>query len=337
MLRIGIIGFGGNGHHHFKGLSQMGEFAKVVAIADKREEKRADIPEGIHAYEDGVDLLKNEELDVVYISVPTYLHTKFAVMAMEKGCDVFLEKPVCMCEEEAELLLETQKKTGAKVQVGVVCRFDAPWVFTKNLIDSGKYGKVISGEFYRQARSCEWSWNNWYDDPDMCGTVALDLHIHNVDTIRWYMGGDPDSFDVEVIRDEEGVIQHIYTTYLYGDAVIRAVDTWALHDTFGFHEPYLVHFEKATVEFDGRKLITIYEEDGEKRTVELVSEVEMKADENDETNLDSLDGFYTEDKFFLTQIIPGKAEEKASLADAIKSTLHAHKEIAKAGGRKLKK
>ena len=61
-----------------------------------------------------MELLEKEDLDMVDICLPTYLHTAHAVAAMEKGLHVFMEKPVCLNMTEAKLLLETQKKTGAK-------------------------------------------------------------------------------------------------------------------------------------------------------------------------------------------------------------------------------
>ncbi|MBR3576780.1 MAG: Gfo/Idh/MocA family oxidoreductase, partial [Clostridia bacterium] len=62
-------------------------------------------------------MIFDPELDIIDICLPTFLHTEYAIMAMEAGKNVFIEKPVCLTPEEADKLLDAQKRTGAKVQV----------------------------------------------------------------------------------------------------------------------------------------------------------------------------------------------------------------------------
>lgn len=335
MLKVALIGCGGMGYHHFKCWMELKDYAQVVAVADLQEEQLAKVPDdmGIRKYKDGWDLLKNEnDLDLVDVVVPTYLHTQFAVAAMKKGCNVHIEKPVCLNEEEAQLLLKTQQETGAKVQIGVVCRFYAEWVWLKRAVENNTYGKVISAEFYREAPNVSWGWDNWYHDYKRSGTVALDLHIHNVDTIMWVMNGKPDSFTACVTRDEEGVIQQIFTTYQYGDVVIRAVDCWDFPPTKPFKEPYLFNFENATVSFEGNRCVTVYPNDGPKQVIDLKGGVELAVE--DETNMSDMDGVYSELLYFMTTVIAENGKEIAPLGEIIESTRQAWAEVALVGGPK---
>ena len=125
MIRVGLIGCGFMGGMHaacYAALAELG--VKVTAIADDRPEFLAQMKEQTDAqtYESGMALIEQADVDVVDICLPTYLHTAHACAAMEKGRDVFCEKPVCLTEEDMQALLETKKRTGRKVMVGQVIR-----------------------------------------------------------------------------------------------------------------------------------------------------------------------------------------------------------------------
>ena len=118
-MKIGLIGCGGMGTTHnlsLKALSGKMD-VEVTALADCRQEfleRAAKQWPGAKTYTTGMELLREEELDAVHICLPSYLHAEHAIAAMEKGMDVFLEKPVCLTREDCSRLLEVQKKTGAR-------------------------------------------------------------------------------------------------------------------------------------------------------------------------------------------------------------------------------
>jgi len=145
MLKIGLIGCGFMGSTHSACYKELSKYAEIVAVADIRAEKAEEIAK-IHnckIYSTGEELINNANVDVVDICLPTHLHAKHAIQAMEKGFDVFVEKPVCFKMDEANLMLETQKKTGRQVMVGQVIRSWDEYKLLKSIIDSNKYGKIV--------------------------------------------------------------------------------------------------------------------------------------------------------------------------------------------------
>ena len=92
MLKIGLVGVGGISGAHIPAWEAM-EDAELVAICDIRTERMEKYPEKRH-YTDYEEMLNNEELDILDICLPTYLHADFAVKAMEKGINVICEKPI---------------------------------------------------------------------------------------------------------------------------------------------------------------------------------------------------------------------------------------------------
>ena len=144
-MKIGLIGCGGMGTTHnlsLKALSGKMD-VEVTALADCRQEfleRAAKQWPGAKTYTTGMELLREEELDAVHICLPSYLHAEHAIAAMEKGMDVFLEKPVCLTREDCSRLLEVQKKTGARVMVGQVVRSFGEYRYLKDIYEKKTYG-----------------------------------------------------------------------------------------------------------------------------------------------------------------------------------------------------
>ncbi len=317
MLRVGIIGCGCMGNRHSICYENLRDDVKIVAVADCVEEKAKEIAEkfGAKIYKTGMELMDSEELDYVDICLPTYLHTEHAVYAMEQGLNVFLEKPVCLNEEEAKLLLETQKKTGVKVQIGQVVRFDKAVIWLKEAVEKGTYGKLIHGSFHRLSAFPAWGWENWFADYKKSGTAALDLHVHDTDLVRYIMG-EPTDVNSVASRDKDGVIQHIFSTFKYDDTIINVEGGWNYDPGFGFSSGYRVKLEKATAVFTGSELL-VHTNDGE--TIRH----DTKCDE-----------YWYELKAFIDHINAGDEIKVAPLNEGIESVRLVWKEIEAAGGAK---
>ncbi len=331
MITVGLVGLGGMGLMHYSCYLAMGDTVRIVAIAEGNTEKAKPFAEKIGAtlYADANTLIEAEKPDVIDICLPTFLHASVAAKAMEKGTSVFIEKPVALFEEEADMLLRVQEKTGAKVQVGQVVRFMRAYRYLKKLVDDKTYGNVISGSFHRLSFRPKWAGGNLCDYKKS-GTVALDMHIHDIDFIRYMMDGEPDTVDVRATRDKEGVIQQIFATYTYGDSVITAEGGWDFPDAFPFDAGYRVKLEGATVVFAGD--VKVYPEDGEMFYPKLPEEFEGTADVG--INISDMGAYYEELSYFIHEIVKGNGEEIAPLSEAVKSERLAWREIELAGGMK---
>ncbi len=333
MLKVGLIGCGFMGGMHSACYNVI-EGVQVVAVADIRPEKAeaAANTHGAKIYATGKELIENADVDVIDICLPTYLHTEHAVLAMKKGRNVFIEKPVSLTKEEGELLLKTQKETGAKIQVGQVIRLWDEYVWLKEFAEKNEYGKIRTAVFKRLSAPADWAWEGWLDDPERSGSMALDLHVHDVDFMRYLMG-EPDSFTSYAERDTNGTIQQIYTTFKYGKAVVSIEACLDYPKDFPFDAGYRVKFEKATVVYD-KGVITVYEKDGGSFNPEI--KPAFVGDNNIGGNLSSLGGYYNELKYFVEKLNAGEELEIAPLSEAVKSVNLVLDEIASVGGAQIK-
>lgn len=323
MLKVGLIGCGGIGAVHAECWLAMGDSVQLVAIADvstERAQKYAD-RSGARIYADGKDMLDSEALDVVDICVPTFLHAEYVLYAMEKVHNVIVEKPVCLGEAQAQQLLDAQKKTGALVQVAHVVRFTDAYAYLKEVVATGQYGKVKAGRFSRI--SPRPMWMKGHDDVNRTGSMALDMHIHDVDYIRYLMGSEPEDMSSWGVRDQEGIIQHIWTSYCYGDALLIAEGSWDYPAKLPFAATFMVRLEKAALVLDEKGVLTVYPEEGDAFVPELGAKEIMDLG----INVSDLGPYLKEIRYFVENIQTGNQEGIASLSEAVASCRLVWKEL----------
>ncbi len=263
MKRFAIIGFGGLGKSHFINLMRLewerGDI-QLVAICNSDIEsisKNVTINIGtvnienvdfsrFNLYTDYKEMLKKENLDFVFIALPTYLHAEVAIYCMENGVDVYTEKPMAVTLEECEAMIDTSKKFNRKLMVGQCLRFTPNYIFLKNLVTRNTYGKLIKAEMYRKSPLPNWSFGNWLLHDETSGGCLVDMHVHDVDAMVWLLG-TPDEFHIESTH-HYAEYESAFCTYKYPDTIVSIVADWGLPATFKFSSGYKATFERGYVE-----------------------------------------------------------------------------------------
>ena len=323
MIRIGLIGCGFMGSMHANCYKNI-EGVELVAVADIRREKAQELAGDAKIYADGMELIKNAEVDAIDICLPTYLHAEYALAAMEKVKYLFVEKPVALTNAEADALCQKAAKTGCRVQVGQVIRFWDEYVRLAEIVDSGIYGKVISANFRRISPRPLWGWENWLLDVKRSGGAAQDLHVHDTDFVLSLFGEPKEFFSIKNKIGEEN--SYIQTVMHYEDFVVGVEGTWDLPASHPFEASFRVVFEKATVENAGGQFLC-YDAEGA-HTIEIAKK-ELSGGYRG-GNISDLGGYYNELLYFTEAIKNGKPIEKATLADASASLAFVLEEIARA-------
>lgn len=259
-MRVGLCGYGSMGSGHAE-LIQKHAGVSLVGIADRRAERRELAQEkfGVKTWESGEEMIDAGGLDVVFVCVPTYLHAALAIRAMKAGCHVFCEKPMSLNPELCAQMIETSKQTGKTLMIGQVLRFWPEYVYLKNTIDSGVYGKLIALSMTRVGNvSC--GWENWYLDETRGGMQIFDRHIHDCDAILWMLGTPKTVYAYGASRDTrtKGGIFHSFTEYYYdGGLVVSAEGSADTVSGFPFTASYRAFFEKGVIEFNCRNKPTL--------------------------------------------------------------------------------
>ena len=186
MLKVALVGVGGISGAHILAWESMDD-AELVAICDIRPERMENYPDKRH-YTDFDEMLEKEDVDILDICLPTFLHADFAVKAMEKGINVICEKPISLKREDVQRVYSTAKKNNVCFMIAQVLRFWPEYEVVKSIYDSGKYGKLLSASMHRLSGIPKWSWDDWMRDEKRSGLVPFDLHIHDLDFIVYAFG-----------------------------------------------------------------------------------------------------------------------------------------------------
>lgn len=142
-LRLGIAGLGRAFMLMLPTLSRH-PLIDLVAAADPRREARdrfvADF--GGRAHATAADLCADPDVEAVYVASPHQFHVHHVGLAAAAGRHVLVEKPMALTIGEAQAMIAAAEAAGIQLVVGHSHGFDAPYLRTRALIDSGAYGQV---------------------------------------------------------------------------------------------------------------------------------------------------------------------------------------------------
>ena len=226
-IKLALIGCGGRGTGAIRDRAQVGDNYKVVAVADAFEDKAKGAANDLRRDADNADnnLHKKVELsqdrvfwgldayknaiaclnpgDQVVIATPPGFRPYHYRAAIERGCHVFMEKPVCIDAPGFRHVMETNRLAETKklkVRVGFQRHAEPHYYNWIKQIHAGKIGDVQytrvfwnGGTPWTRARSPEQSElqfqiDNWYHFVWLCGDNITEQHCHNLDIGNWIHG-----------------------------------------------------------------------------------------------------------------------------------------------------
>ncbi len=176
VLRVGVVGVGHLGFQHARIFHQL-ENSELVGVFDINRERAEFVARRwkTKAFKSLEELLDNVE--AVSCVVPTSSHYEVGKEIISRGLHLFLEKPMTETVEQAEELVKLAEEKGIKLQIGHIERFNPAVLAVHKFIDSPKFI-----ESHRLA-----PFNPRGTDVD----VVLDLMIHDLDLILYYLGKEP--------------------------------------------------------------------------------------------------------------------------------------------------
>ena len=145
MVVVGVIGTGYWGKNHvrtFCTLKQEGLIQKII-VCDSNESRAIKIGEEFECeYATDPQELVSLGVNMVTIATPTPSHASLAIMMMEMGLDVLVEKPLAMNTNQAQKVIMCAEETGRLLLVGHVFRHHSGVRKAAELVQNGKIGKV---------------------------------------------------------------------------------------------------------------------------------------------------------------------------------------------------
>jgi predicted dehydrogenase len=198
-IGIGIIGSGGiaQGAHMpgYKALENEG--VKMVGCADANADTARKAAEAFgvpHVFTDYKKLLEMDEVDAVSVCTPNFLHMQPTIDALEAGKHVLVEKPLAMNATEGKAMVDAAKRTGKKLQVGLMTRFQSPAQALKRFIDAGEMGEIYFARAVAMRRRGIPGWGVFTQKDKQGGGPLIDIGVHILDLTLWLMGHPKPTF-----------------------------------------------------------------------------------------------------------------------------------------------
>ncbi|WP_081668393.1 Gfo/Idh/MocA family protein [Butyrivibrio sp. MC2013] len=268
-MRSAIVGCGSIASVHGQALARL-DAHQLVAVADIDMARAVKIADeyGARAYDDLEEMLDREEIDVLHICTPHYLHVPMAELALARGIHVFMEKPPVISMEQWTRLKEAYDKRADNARLGFCFqnRYNENVLYAKKMLQSGIYGQLLGTRAF-----VTWRREDGYYEDSLWrgqlstegGGVLINQAIHTLDLIQFLSDEEPIS--IRAVTDRQHLSEDIevedtvaaYISYPHSRACFFATTSYVKD------MPPIIELEceKIRIRLEDT-LLTIYRPDG---------------------------------------------------------------------------
>jgi predicted dehydrogenase len=213
MIGVGVIGYGYWGPNLVRNFNSV-EGAKVVAVSDKTPGRRAAVETNypaVKVYADAKEMIADPKVDAVLVATPVNSHFELAMMALEAGKHVLVEKPITTTAEQAARLIEEAEKRKLTLMVDHTFVYTAAVRKIKELVDQGSLGQLF---YYDSVRV-----NLGLFQHDV--NVLWDLAVHDLSIMDFVLNRPPKMIAATGVASVPGQPESLaYLTCFFGDNLI---------------------------------------------------------------------------------------------------------------------
>ena len=194
MIRIAIVGTGNIANAHVQAYLQFPERCHIAYLVDIVPEKARRMREkyGLDAevMDDHQALLPLQDIDLVDVCTPPYVHAQISINCLRSGKNVVCEKPMAASLEECDQMLRARDESGKRLSIIAQNRFRQPIRNLKALLDSGLAGPVrcaqVDSFWWRGHCYYDLWWRGTWEKEG--GGCTLNHAVHHIDMLLWMMG-----------------------------------------------------------------------------------------------------------------------------------------------------
>lgn len=204
-IKFAVVGCGHIGKRHAEMITR-NEECELVALVDVKEQQQLNIDQfDVPFFHSPEDLLTSGiDVDVINIATPNGFHAGQALQCLDARKHVVIEKPMALNKQDAEKVIYKALNVHKHVFTVMQNRYSPPSVWIKELVESGKLGKVFIVQL-----NCYWNRDDryykpdsWHGRKDLDGGTLFTQFSHFADIMYWLFG------DIENIRSRFGNFNH---------------------------------------------------------------------------------------------------------------------------------
>ena len=204
MLRFGILSTARIGEEHVVPAITRAENCVVSAVASrdqKRARRFADRFGAPHAYGSYEDMLASDEIDGVYIPLPTSQHVDWAVRAAKAGKHVLVEKPLALKAKDIARVIAARDANGVVVSEAFMVTYHPQWLKVRELLAKGTIGtlRMVDAVFTYHNTDPD----NMRNRPELGGGVIPDIGVYPTVVTRFATGQEPERVQATIDWDPD--------------------------------------------------------------------------------------------------------------------------------------
>jgi predicted dehydrogenase len=253
-IRIGVIGCGGFGLYALQQFAQVPGVRLTGMAGTHREAAYAAARRfGVPDIEDVDRLLARDDVDLIYIATPPFLHYPQAIAALHAGKHVICEKPLALSIEQADEMIATARMRDRLVIANLMQRYNPLYEAVNRLIASRALGEVLHGSFENYASDENLPPEHWFWDRSKSGGIFVEHGVHFFDLFAGWLGPGTVEAAQRGLRPGSSppIEEHVLCTVRYRPDVLV---------TFyhGFHQPGRMDRQELRMVFE-RGDITLFD------------------------------------------------------------------------------
>jgi predicted dehydrogenase len=188
-IRIGALGVGNFGRFALQNFVQL-PGVSIVAIAETGRESAMAVSERFNVPDvQRVDaLIGREDVDLVYIATPPFLHHPYAKDALSAGKHVILEKPLALTLQQADELMSLAADRDLVLVANLMQPYNPLFEMVTELVRNKLLGEVLYGYFENYASDEHLSPDHWFWDRKKSGGIFIEHGVHFFDMFETWIG-----------------------------------------------------------------------------------------------------------------------------------------------------
>lgn len=190
-IKFAVIGCGHIGKRHAE-MIQRNPHAELVALIDVKEIGLLGIENYKVPFFNSLEsfLSAGIEVDVINIATPNGRHAQQAMVCLDAGTHVVIEKPISLIQTDAQQIINRAAEVNKQVFCVMQNRYSPPSVWLKEMVNSGRLGKIFMVQL-----NCFWNRDeryyktgNWHGTKELDGGTLFTQFSHFVDIMYWLFG-----------------------------------------------------------------------------------------------------------------------------------------------------
>ena len=203
-VKICVVGLGRVSGSHLAGMHEIPDEVEIAAVVSSDPEKRKSVCSQYSvpkAYASLEEALRDPEIEAMDLCLPNYIHREITIRCAEAGKHILVEKPMANTVADCEKMIQAADKAGVLLMVGQSRRFHDAVFKSKQLLEEGKIGELLSitGLLFAYLETPP---TQWWTNKEKTGGLMIPLWgNHIIDYVLWMFGENPTHLYCEALRN----------------------------------------------------------------------------------------------------------------------------------------